>query len=119
MRHRNNMPKHYGRFVWLTANCLAVTLTVGCSHLTVAPKPVPAKVIAFDQNAQNAGVIDCDKNGCIVTPGWIGRYRAMEKEFNQFIPADNQIAVEGQNYRVSYEISNHYAQMRAAQRGGP
>lgn len=68
-------------------------------------------VVRFDQNTQNAGVIDCDKNGCLVTAGWMGRYRALEKEFDHRIPADDQITVEGPYYRISYEVSNHFAQL--------
>lgn len=95
---------------------IAISLfTTGCG--TVAPKPVKAAEIRFDSNVQNAGVIDCDSNGCIVTYGWIQRYQALEKEFNHAIPADTQIALEGSNYRVSYEVSNNFATMRAAERG--
>lgn len=104
------------RFAWLILSAY-IALVVGCNHLTVAPKPVVAKTIRFDQNTQNAGVIDCDAKGCIVSPGWMGRYRALEKQFNSYIPADDQMAVEGANYRVSYEVSNHFAEMRAAERG--
>lgn len=96
---------------------LAIKLFAGCSHLTVAPKPVAATEIAFDANVQNAGVIDCDKRGCLVTTGWMGRYRAMEKEFSSSSPSDASIKVEGANYRVPFDVSNKYAELRAAERG--
>lgn len=93
-------------------------LTAGCgSTLTVAPKQVNAQVVAFDENSQNAGVIDCGVNGCLVTPGWMKRYGAMEGEFKRSVSGDSSIKSEGLNYRVSYEVINHYAEMRAAQRG--
>jgi hypothetical protein len=121
------MLKPYGLFGWPTARCLirdtligigvAIALwTAGCAA-TVYPHAVAAHIIAFDQNTQNAGVIDCDAKGCIVTAGWIARYRAMETEFKHTVPGDSQIAAEGSNYRVSYEVSNHFASMRASQRG--
>jgi hypothetical protein len=96
---------------------IAISLwTAGCAA-TVYPKAVEAHAVAFDKNTQNAGVSDCDAKGCIVTAGWIARYHAMETEFKATVPADSQIAAEGSNYRVSYEVSNHFASMRAAQRG--
>lgn len=110
-----------GAFWIVLAGCtlaaVAVWLFSGCSLLTVAPKPVQAKEIAFDANKQNAGIIDCDKTGCLVTPGWIGRYRLMEKEFNTSLPDDILIKAEGANYRVPFDVSNKYAEMRQAERG--
>ena len=111
--------KAFFKPLFLGALCGLCVSASACSHLTVAPVPVHAHAIRFDQNTQNAGVIDCDANGCIVTPGWLGRYRALEKDFNHAIAADDQIAVEGQNYRVSYEVSNNFAEMQASKRGGP
>lgn len=96
----------------------AVLIIICCNGCgTVAPKGVYAQEIAFDGNVQNAGVIDCDANGCVVTPGWMKRYAAMENEFKRSIYADSSIKAEGANYRVSYEVVENYAQMRAAQRG--
>jgi hypothetical protein len=120
------MPQLFNRFDSLTVRLIRdalrgigvaiALLTAGCAA-TVYPHAVVAHAVAFDKNAQNAGVIDCDAKGCIVTAGWIARYHAMEAEFKQTVPADSQIAAEGSNYRVSYEVSNHFASMRAAQRG--
>ena len=116
------MLKHYERFGWLIRDTLIglgvaiALLTAGCAA-TVYPRAVAAHSVAFDQNAQNAGVIDCDAKGCIVTAGWIARYHAMEAEFKKTVPGDSQISTEGSNYRVSYEVSNHFASMRASQRG--
>jgi len=99
-------------------------LTAGCSHLTVAPKPVNAAAIAFDENTQNAGVIDCGRNGCLVTPNWYAKYKQMETEFKNTIEADAGIKPEGNalpdgrfNYRISYEVFNHFAAMKASERG--
>jgi hypothetical protein len=117
------MLRLYNRFDWLIRDTLVgigvaiALLTAGCGHLTVYPHAVVAHAVAFDENAQNAGLIDCDGKGCLVTPGWIARYHAMEKEFKQTLSSDSQIISEGSNYRVSYEVSNHFASMRAAQRG--
>lgn len=106
------------RDLCVAAGVAIALLTAGCgSTLTIAPKPVSAQVVAFDENAQNAGVIDCDARGCLVTPGWMKRYGAMEKEFRRSVAGDSSIKSEGENYRVSYEVTNHYAEMRAAQRG--
>ena len=98
---------------------VAVTIWLlwGCGAMTVAPKPVVVTQIAFDKNTQNAGVIDCDQNGCLVTPGWMAKYKAMEAQFKQPLAADVNIQQHGNVYRVSFEVSNHYAEMRAAQRG--
>ena|ERR1700722_3990196 len=94
-----------------------IWMLCSCSHMTVAPKPVAASVIAFDKNTQNAGLIDCDQNGCLVTPGWMTRYKAMETDLKQPLAADANIRPAGSNFRVSFEVQNHYAEMRAAQRG--
>lgn len=88
-----------------------------CSHLTLAPKQVSAHAIAFDENSQNAGIIDCGKNGCIVTKNWVAKYRQMESEFKQSLAADSGIATEGDNYRISYEILEHFLDLKAAERG--
>ncbi len=105
---------HKSGLKWLILIYLG--LFVGCS-MTVAPKPVNATVIAFDKNTQNAGLIDCDKTGCLVTPGWMSKYKAMETEFKQPNAADVNIKSEGHNYRVSFEVQNHYAEMREGERG--
>jgi hypothetical protein len=101
-----------------------VVALCGCSHLTVAPKPVNAKVIAFDENTQNAGIIDCDQNGCLVTPNWYARYKKLEADAKITIAADTNIKPEGKalpdgrfNYRISYETFNHFAELKAAERG--
>lgn len=94
-----------------------IWMFTGCSHMTVAPKPVYANTPAFDNNTQNAGVIDCDQNGCVVTPGWMDRYHRMETEFKSTIFEDTYIAPEGKNFRVSYAVQNHYAEMRNSERG--
>jgi hypothetical protein len=98
----------------------ALCLCPACNHLTVAPPPVVASAVAFDENAQNAGMIDCNR-GCLVTPGWIARYHALEKKFEPSMPfaADAQIKPEGQNYRVSYEVSDHFADLKRQARNAP
>lgn len=119
--HKRNVQQHSKLSARLIRDTLIgigvaiALLTAGCS--TVAPKGVYQQEIAFDQNVQNAGVIDCDPNGCIVTPGWMQRYGAMQKQFRRSIYADKTIKAEGANYRVSYEVIENFAQMRAAQRG--
>ena len=89
-----------------------------CSHLTVAPKPVPARAIAFDKNSQNAGIIDCDKNGCKVTATWVLKYHQMEAEFKKTFPGDVNIKPEGDHFRAPYDVVEFYTQMKAAERGG-
>ncbi len=97
--------------------CATIILCVGCSNITVAPKPVVAHSIAFDQNTQNAGIIDCTKDGCLVTNGWILHYRKLEKANKNYIGADKDIKQEGVNWRISYECLNHFLTLRQAERG--
>ena len=94
-----------------------LSLLVSCSPLTVAPKPVNAGTIAFDENAQNAGIIDCDGRGCVVTVNWIAKYRQMESEFKNTVAADANIKPDGANYRVSFEVANHFMSLKAMERG--
>lgn len=96
---------------------LILCALTACDHLTVAPKPVESHAVAFDLNAQNAGVIDADQTGVLVTSGWIEKYKALEAEFKQPLPADKAIVPEGRNYRVPYEVSDHYTDMKSAERG--
>lgn len=100
--------------VVLAAVVFALAL-YGCG--TIAPKPVNATTIAFDENTQNAGIIDCDAHGCIVTTGWYGRYKELEKTSNHTILADVNIKPDGGGYRISYEVFNHFAELKAAERG--
>jgi hypothetical protein len=97
----------------------AIWLFGGCSHLTVAPKPVVATQIAFDENVQNAGLIDCDTKGCLVTSGWMERYKALEKEFSHTVPADQHIKAEGSNFRVSFEVTNNFIDLQRSHRSAP
>ena len=90
-----------------------------CSHLTVAPKPVVAHAIAFDQNSPNAGIIDCDVNGCKVTANWVAKYRQLESEFHKTFPDDVNIKPEGDHFRAPYGCVEFYTQMKAAERGSP
>jgi len=96
-------------FIWLFS---------GCSHLTVAPKPVVAHSIAFDKNTQNAGIIDCDANGCKVTRNWLDKYRQMETEFKQTFRGDANIKPEGDHYRAPYDVVEMFTQLKARERGG-
>jgi hypothetical protein len=85
--------------------------------MTVAPKPVVATAIAFDNNEQTAGIIDCDKDGCQVTRNWLDKYRALETEFKQTFPGDSAINPEGDHYRVTYEIVEKFIDMKSSERG--
>jgi hypothetical protein len=76
-----------------------------------------ARAIAFDKNTQNAGLIDCDANGCIVTKGWMAKYKELEGK--QTIGADAYIKPEGANYRVSYEVTNNFVAMQRVKRSSP
>lgn len=89
----------------------------GCSHLTVVPKPVIAHEIAWDGNVQNAGLIDCNSTGCLVTRGWMFNYANLEKEFNHTVAGDSLIRMEGENYRVPFEVTDHYISLQRAKRG--
>lgn len=91
---------------------LILSILSGCSYLTVAPKPIVANAIAFDGNQQNAGLIDCDKDGCLVTSGWVKKYQALEFEFQHSIAADILILPEGNYYRISYEVANHFIDLQ-------
>lgn len=89
----------------------------GCSHLTVAPKPVAAHSIAFDENKQNAGVIDCGADGCLVTSGWIEKYHQLESTFKNTIAADKNIKRVGDQYKISYEVLTHFLDLKRSERG--
>jgi len=96
---------------------ITTILVVGCSHLTVAPKPVNAHAIAFDENRQNAGIIDCDTQGCKVTRNWLDKYRQMETEFKQTFAGDANIKSEGNHYRAPYDVVEFYTELKAKERG--
>jgi len=98
---------------------LCAMLLVSCSHLTVAPTSVNAHSIAFDKNTQNAGIIDCDHSGCLVTATFVVNYKRMEKEFQQTFVDDSYITPDGRNFRAPYSCVEHYAQLKAAERGSP
>jgi hypothetical protein len=91
----------------------------GCSHLIVAPKPVTPHAIAFSGNTQNAGIVDCGKDGCLVTGAFVAKYRQMEAEYKQTFDDDRMIMSEGVNYRMPYDCIEHFTQMKAAERGSP
>jgi hypothetical protein len=93
-----------------------IAFCASCSHLTVAPKPAEAHAIAFDLNTQNAGIIAADKTGVLVTPGWIAKYQALENKFPPAPRADAAIKPEGANFRVPYEASDHFTDMKAVER---
>ena len=97
----------------------ALIALAACSHLTVAPKPVVAHAIAFDKNAQNAGIIDCDVNGCKVTANWVAKYRQLESEFHKTFPDDVNIKPERDHFRAPYDVVEHFTQLKAAERGSP
>lgn len=101
------------RIIWI----VLATALIGCSHLTIAPKPVTAHAVAFSGNKQNAGIIDCDSNGCKVDVNWIAKYKQMESEFKNTIAEDANIKPEGDHYRVSYEVIEHFTRMKSAERG--
>jgi hypothetical protein len=89
---------------------------LGCSNhvLTTAPTPVHAKAVAFSGNSQNAGVIDCDKNGCKVTANWIVKYHELETKAQSLIADDANIKEEGDHYRITFEIYNHFIELKNA-----
>lgn len=105
-------------YIWSTFLMYAIWVTVWllASCGTVAPKIVTPKEIAWNGNSQNAGIIDCNQNGCIVTYGWLERYKGMEKSFSHQVAADAQIRPEGTNFLVSYEVVNHYVEMKLSER---
>lgn len=96
---------------------LVVMVTSGCGHLTVAPKPVNAHAIAWDENKQNAGIIDCGADGCLVTSGWIEKYKQLERDFKNTIAADANIKRVGDQYKISYEVLNHFLDLKRSERG--
>lgn len=89
----------------------------GCTHLTVAPKPVNAHAIAFDKNVQSAGIIDCDSNGCQVTKNWVAKYRQLETEFKQTFSGDVNIKSEGDHYRAPYDCIEFFTRLKTMERG--
>jgi len=103
------------RDICIGIGVMIALLTAGCG--TIAPKPVNATAIAWDENTQNAGIIDCDARGCLVTTGWYARYKELEKKSNHTILADVNIKTDGGGYRISYEVFNHFAELKAAERG--
>ncbi len=103
--------QRFSIIIYLTILC------VGCQHLTIAPKPVVAHSIAPSGNNFNGGVIDCSSTGCLVTSSWMEHYRKLEKANKNYIGADKDIKAEGTNWRINYEVMNHYLGMRQAERG--
>ncbi len=100
------------------AHVLLFLALVSCRNfITIAPKPVVAHSISPSGNNFNGGVIDCDSSGCVVTSSWLDHYRKLEKANKNYIGADKNIKQEGVNWRVSYEVVNHFLVLRQAERG--
>lgn len=103
---------------------LAVVLLSACGHLTIAPKPVEARAVAFDGSTQNAGILDYDSAGLIVTPGWIAKYDALLQAYGKKLAADNQVPVgsrvgvtsKGANFHVTWEVQNRFADLKFFER---
>lgn len=98
---------------------LAIVLAcTSCSHLTVSPKPVEAKVVAIGStNKQDADVIDGDATGLLVRSAWVVKYHALETKWKETgAPGDDRIVPDAGNYRVPYIVSDHMADMMRRER---
>lgn len=98
---------------------LALPLSgIGCSHLTVSPKPVEAKVVAIGStNKQDADVIDGDATGLLVRQAWVTKYHALETKLKETgAPGDDRIVPDAGNFRVPYIVSDHMADMMRRER---
>jgi len=84
------------RDICIGIGVMIALLTAGCG--TIAPKPVNATAIAWDENTQNAGIIDCDARGCLVTTGWYARYKELEKKHDVLLQLlEARGSLHGQN----------------------
>lgn len=72
--------------------CVCLSLLSGCGALglgdlktqaSYVPHPVEAKSIDFDENDQNAGILEADKNGVYVTDGWFRGYDAVAARYGK------------------------------------
>ena len=85
--------------------------------MTVAPRHYEHHAIAFDENVQNAGLIDCDHNGCTVTSNWLDHYKKMEATAGTIAADANIWQVSADAFHISYEVKIHFETMLDAENG--
>lgn len=105
----------------ILAAIATVLLCSSCSWTgTVAPHPVQAAQVS-DWAKHN--VIDTNAAGVLVTAEWVRVYQAMLKEEGNKLPVSNRpgspndgVKPEGSNFRVTFEVSDRFADLKYFER---
>jgi predicted transcriptional regulator len=56
---------------------------------------------------EDTSIIYADKNGTVVSAGWLTRYKRLEKKAGE-IPEDSQISAEGNSFRIPPAAVSHF-----------
>lgn len=113
-------------FKFQISNCklvgCAIAIVLSSCTGTVAPKPVQA---ARTSDWAQRNVIAANSKGVLVTGEWVRAYQEMLKEEGSKLPVSNRpgspndgITAEGNNFRVTYEVSDRFADLKYFERNG-
>lgn len=105
-------------FTFLFTSICVVSCANGRFHIVWKPKPKSVQTahkrdvlkIKQKQQPQVPSVISGDKTGTLVTEAWMQKYKRYEAKFGT-IPEDAEIWKEGEHYRVSSKVSDHFSDM--------
>jgi predicted transcriptional regulator len=63
---------------------------------------------------EDTSIIYADKNGTVVSAGWLTRYKRLEKKSGE-ISEDAQIYAEGDAFRIPPAVATHFEEMVRSQ----
>lgn len=105
----------------IAATCLLALFLTSCSF-TVTPKQVTPHAVS---DWAHRNVIEANDHGVLVTAEWIRVYHELLKSYSAKLPVSNRpatpdagIAPENGNFRVSYEVSDRFADLKYFERNG-
>lgn len=118
------IPAYY-KFLPAFLLSLAILSLGGCGSagLTVAPKPVTAHAVS---SWARENVLAADARGVLVTTEWVRVYHALLTTYGDRLPVSNRpaspdagiAALAYDRFRVSYEVSDRFVEMKFIERNG-